>query len=235
MAYDSLKEAIYRLEKEAVSQGVPSSGDLESTGLLSHEQLPSNPECSSLRESPSARIFSSLLDKELHKISAFQASEQNRLVTELNATKADMTAVEESDWRAMELEHGKDDDSDDEAAADALAPFKKIARRFSGHHPPPGLPSHSSSSSLPKRQRALSASSEHDDQPEGSNSARGEDTVWWSNTDWAVDTRITFKLRLQALYRELSQLKQYIQLNMTGFRKITKKCGLVQLCVTKTD
>ncbi|GAA99969.1 uncharacterized protein L969DRAFT_96586 [Mixia osmundae IAM 14324] len=47
--------------------------------------------------------------------------------------------------------------------------------------------------------------------------------VWLSNTDFAIDTRITFKLRTQALYRELWQLKQYAALNATGFRKITKK------------
>lgn len=35
--------------------------------------------------------------------------------------------------------------------------------------------------------------------------------------------KITFKLRLQGLFRDLSQLKEYVSLNQTGFRKILKK------------
>jgi phosphate transporter len=39
--------------------------------------------------------------------------------------------------------------------------------------------------------------------------------IWSSNSRRAVDMRITFKLRIQALFRDLSQLKEYISLNQS--------------------
>lgn len=228
IGYDSLKEAIYRLEKQSVSYTEPSAaGDLESANLLASSS--SDPQ-----DPAPVRIFSALLDQELEKITKFHTSEQARLMQEFDNVKKDMTAVEESDWRAMEQESAANDDSDDEGGAQDsnVGTIKKLARRLSGQPSQSDLHQlhRASSQDLPtiRRPRATSASSQ------GSNSQRnardssaalsgGEDTVWWSHSDWAVDTRITFKLRLQALYRELSQLKEYIQLNMTGFRKICKK------------
>lgn len=39
--------------------------------------------------------------------------------------------------------------------------------------------------------------------------------VWSSNSKHAIDMRITFKLRLQAIFRDLSQLQEYVQLNQS--------------------
>lgn len=223
-----------------MSYGEPSTGDLESAGLLAGGGGATDG--SSGPDAPAVKIFTALLDKELEKIAAFQASEQKRLMTELEAVQKDMTAVEESDWRQIEQEQAAGDESDDEAGPSQDL-FKKMARRFSSTphsgsgggntEAPPALHSTPSHSSIPKRPRALSSSSRssNNEHREGDSSTGArEDTVWWSNSDWAVDTRITFKLRLQALYRELSQLKQYIKLNMTGFRKITKKSVLLPTC-----
>lgn len=219
LAYDSLKEAIYRLEKQSVSYGEPSTGDLESAGLLA-----ASPDAPNAQDSPAVKIFSALLDKELEKISSFQASEQKKLMNELDAVRKDIVDVEESDWRQIEQEQAGGDESDDEGPD----LFKKVARRLSiqpNTTEPPHLQSSPSHTSMPKRPRTFSSSSRgsNGEARDGSSTGAREDTVWWSNSDWAVDTRITFKLRLQALYRELSQLKEYLRLNMTGFRKITKK------------
>jgi len=48
-------------------------------------------------------------------------------------------------------------------------------------------------------------------------------SIWMSTSDWATDTKITFKLRMQSLFRELTQLLQFSTLNQTGFKKILKK------------
>ena len=50
-----------------------------------------------------------------------------------------------------------------------------------------------------------------------------EDSVWQATSDWATDTRITFKMRLQGIYRELAQLGEYSKLNYLGFKKGSKK------------
>ncbi|GAA6054153.1 hypothetical protein NBRC10513_006151 [Rhodotorula toruloides] len=55
----------------------------------------------------------------------------------------------------------------------------------------------------------------------------GEDSsnpqAWDGLSDWAIDTRIMFKRRLASLFTSLSELKQFVDLNYTGFRKVIKK------------
>lgn len=62
----------------------------------------------------------------------------------------------------------------------------------------------------------------------------GEDSsnpqAWDGLSDWAIDTRIMFKRRLASLFTSLSELKQFVDLNYTGFRKVIKKCVHSRLC-----
>ncbi|KAL9936273.1 hypothetical protein V8E36_005115 [Tilletia maclaganii] len=44
-----------------------------------------------------------------------------------------------------------------------------------------------------------------------------------TESDWAIDMRITFKKRISDLFVDISELKQYIELNRTGLKKILKK------------
>lgn len=46
--------------------------------------------------------------------------------------------------------------------------------------------------------------------------------VWSLQSEEAMNARIMVKLRLEHVFRELSQLKSYVLLNYTGFRKILK-------------
>jgi phosphate transporter len=48
-------------------------------------------------------------------------------------------------------------------------------------------------------------------------------SVWTAENDWAVDMRITFKKRITNLFVAMSELKQSVQLNETGMKKILKK------------
>lgn len=48
-------------------------------------------------------------------------------------------------------------------------------------------------------------------------------SIWTAENDWAIDMRITYKKRIADLFVELSELKQFVTLNETGFKKILKK------------
>ncbi|PWN89439.1 SPX-domain-containing protein [Acaromyces ingoldii] len=48
-------------------------------------------------------------------------------------------------------------------------------------------------------------------------------SVWTAENDWAIDLRITFKKRITNLFVTMSELKQFVQLNETGIKKIVKK------------
>ncbi|PFH46462.1 hypothetical protein AMATHDRAFT_69824 [Amanita thiersii Skay4041] len=51
----------------------------------------------------------------------------------------------------------------------------------------------------------------------------GEYSIWNSNTDYAYDTRLLFKRRITKVYIALTNLRSYVELNYSGFRKIIKK------------
>jgi phosphate transporter len=51
----------------------------------------------------------------------------------------------------------------------------------------------------------------------------GENSVWTSGSDYAYDTRLLFKRRITTLYISFTNLKSYVEVNYSGFRKILKK------------
>lgn len=85
-------------------------------------------------------------------------------------------------------------------------------------------------SSLPQ-QPAASISLAHDQIPDVSDSQTMRDSqplraiaqIWTSDSDLAIDVRLSIKRRLTDLYIRLGQLHHYIQLNHTALRKIIKK------------
>lgn len=50
-----------------------------------------------------------------------------------------------------------------------------------------------------------------------------EPTIWTARSDYAYDTRLLFKRRITNLYIHFTNLKSYVELNYSGFRKIIKK------------
>ncbi|CDW97603.1 hypothetical protein [Sporisorium scitamineum] len=69
----------------------------------------------------------------------------------------------------------------------------------------------------------------------GDSSFAGGDTkamsIWTADNDYAIDMRITFKKRITDMFVAMSELKQFVQLNETGMRKILKKYDKI----TKSD
>ncbi len=56
-------------------------------------------------------------------------------------------------------------------------------------------------------------------------------SIWTADNDYAIDMRITFKKRITDLFVAMSELRQFVQLNETGMRKILKKYDKI----TKSD
>ncbi|PWY97005.1 SPX-domain-containing protein [Testicularia cyperi] len=56
-------------------------------------------------------------------------------------------------------------------------------------------------------------------------------SIWTAENDYAIDMRITFKKRITDLFVAMSELRQFVQLNETGMRKILKKYDKI----TKSD
>lgn len=57
----------------------------------------------------------------------------------------------------------------------------------------------------------------------GALSVRGGTGVWTVQDEYAIDMRLTLKRKLIELYTMLCELKQYVNLNLTGMTKILKK------------
>lgn len=73
---------------------------------------------------------------------------------------------------------------------------------------------------------ALDADNRPADSDAGASSGFFDDksmSIWTAENDWAVDMRITFKKRITNLFVAMSELKQFVQLNETGMKKILKK------------
>ena len=48
-------------------------------------------------------------------------------------------------------------------------------------------------------------------------------TVWTARSDYAYDMRLLFKRRIRILYIAFTNLRSYVEVNYSGFRKIVKK------------
>lgn len=48
-------------------------------------------------------------------------------------------------------------------------------------------------------------------------------TVWMARSDYAYDMRLLFKRRIRNLYIAFTNLRSYVEVNCSGFRKIVKK------------
>ena len=57
----------------------------------------------------------------------------------------------------------------------------------------------------------------------GSITSLPSESVWTAKTDYAWDIRLLFKHRITDLYVSFSSLKSYVEVNYSGFRKMSKK------------
>ncbi|KAF5342210.1 hypothetical protein D9611_001188 [Ephemerocybe angulata] len=221
IAYDALKKYIYQLEKQQVNheQIVPADVETgERSSLLGGHDV-----------SATDAAFVPLLDQELRKIVFFFEMQEKELFEELEELEEAVSKQEEADLTGSgRYADFSDDDEDDDDS---------ISRS-------PDARKHYASTSRPRRKgttgdrrQSLSSNEDYDASTSRAHSrnpmaymrnsfstANGHDlSIWTSRSDYAYDTRLLFKRRITNLYIQFTNLKSYVELNYSGFRKIIKK------------
>jgi len=59
------------------------------------------------------------------------------------------------------------------------------------------------------------------------------ETIWTARSNYAYDTRLLFKRRITTLYISFTNLRSYVEINYSGFRKIIKKSVIYSLMLSK--
>ncbi|KAG6852644.1 hypothetical protein C0991_010241 [Blastosporella zonata] len=219
--YDSLKRHIYQLEKEQ-------HGDARA-----YRDIEANEQSGLLGQSSTDAVFEPLLDKELKKITLFYEVQEKELLDQVVELEQLVTAQEDAgltgDGRYYDDDEDEEDDDDD-----SISRSPERRRRISSSRR--AISRDATGSSRPHRLSVSSVDTVDNERPGRSLanrigdtirdsfvSATGPDTVWTSKSDYAYDTRLLFKRKITTLYVAVSNLKSYVEVNHSGFRKILKK------------
>ncbi|EPQ53940.1 SPX-domain-containing protein [Gloeophyllum trabeum ATCC 11539] len=226
IAYDSLKKAIYQLEKQQTGVDHPYT-DLESnerTSLIDRAD-----------SSATDALFIPLLDHELKKIMLFYEAKEAEVLKELAGLEELVREQDESEPVADEhyMHDIDEDDEDDDDDDDDESPVRSRTRAQSppgiGRQPSVGtssrgkymLPQRCSTPSMSPVGRARRLVTKLKD---SITSTTGfPESVWTSRSNYAMDVRLLFKRRITTLYVSVTSLKSYVEVNYSGFRKILKK------------
>ncbi|CAJ2510667.1 Uu.00g062920.m01.CDS01 [Anthostomella pinea] len=234
IAYSNLKKLIYQLEK-TVHQ--PGTADVETRPLLRNE----DPDT----------VFSRALDVELEKVSSFYGVKEKELFDEVDDLLRDVGSFDENGPNEHDgpmrpviqqptteqvkrargprssqsaqsghslhstedgIEDSDDDDDDDEDETSALN--KKRRSSING-----GMARRRTVANFMHNSTDLTASTDY------TRSARRHSTGFddYAETAQMFTSGIMLKKRIVGLYVQLCELKSYVQLNKTGFRKVLKK------------
>lgn len=217
---------IYQLEKTVHQVGVH-NGDAESRPLIPSE----DPEL----------VFKRALDVELEKISSFYQLKEQELIDEMNALLRDVGAFEE------EEEHGEEHDDGRPVARASGVSSRQLARTrresaVSQHSTEDGVEDSDEDGdgdettaltapsarkrpmSLPGRRKITGPATDMTASTELTRSMRRPSTGYDDYEQAVVfSSGIMLKKRIVSLYVQLCELKSYVQLNKTGFRKVLKK------------
>ncbi|KAI8305171.1 putative transporter [Colletotrichum sp. SAR11_240] len=220
IAYSNLKKLIYQLEK-TVHQ--TSAGDAESRPLIRNEE----PE----------DVFSRALGVELEKICSFYVAKEGELLDEVNQLLGDVGNFSSEDeeenggprrsfgsghrpgmsgtnGRRSESIDGNMDDSDDDEDDDETTGLTKSRSSLGGgrRKTAPNL-GHSTTELTASTELTLGRSLRR--------YSTTQDEI--PDQSFLYSSSIMLKKRIVSLYVQLCELKSYVQLNRTGFRKVLKK------------
>ncbi|ROT40231.1 SPX-domain-containing protein [Sodiomyces alkalinus F11] len=211
IAYSNLKKLIYQLEKTALQP----AGDAESRPLI-HDEEPED-------------VFSRALGVELEKISSFYVTKERELLDEVAELMKDVGDFlhdqQDGHHYAADRLHGHRapghrrsaslgdgmDDSDDEYDEDETSGLAKrrgstSRRRTLANLLHQSVDSIADSSDRPRSLRRSSVAIDD-----------------YAEQSFLHSPSIFLKKRITDLYVQLCELKAYVQLNKTGFRKVLKK------------
>ncbi|KKA29554.1 hypothetical protein TD95_001662, partial [Thielaviopsis punctulata] len=222
IAYSNLKKLIYSLEKASHQAA---GGDAESRPLINND----DPET----------VFSRSLDLELEKISSFFVAKEGELADEMaqvlnDADNYDQEAAEQLDAartsgefdrrrprsgsmssaRSAEDDGGEESDerdSEDETTGLTKSRLSAPRRRHAGGSNPMQSSMHTATD--------MTASTEFTRSWRRMSNTMND----FNEQSFLYSSGILLKKRIITLYVQLCELKSYVQLNKTGFRKVLKK------------
>ncbi|GLB44732.1 putative SPX domain containing protein [Lyophyllum shimeji] len=243
ISYDALKKFIYQLEKQQHGDTLPFR-DIEANEeetLLGHGT-----------RSNTDVLFEPLLNKETQKIVSFYQSQEKELLEEVAELEELVAKQEEEGFDGAErylddpyADEASEDDESVSRSPDATHRRRNISTS-SRRNNLTGSIYEPRNTSRPHRLSISSSSSStaDPDAPPRSpttmaklantfgnlgtlsnsfTSAAVPDTIWTAKGDYAYDTRLLFKRKITKIYVALSNLKSYVEVNHSGFRKILKK------------
>ncbi|KAH6901271.1 SPX domain-containing protein [Coprinopsis sp. MPI-PUGE-AT-0042] len=227
IAYDTLKKYIYQLEKQQHKHEAIQPRDVESgeyASLLS-EQQPTETDAA----------FAPLLDLELKKIIFFYETQSKELFDELEELEEAVRQQEELGAlglaRYEDYSEGEDDEDDDSISRSPTHATRRssvnrtISRQRRATLSDNGSRRASITSNEDRTGNGMTESQGTLSRLVNSfrDSFAGEHSIWTSGSDYAYDTRLLFKRRITTLYISFTNLKSYVEVNYSGFRKILKK------------
>jgi phosphate transporter len=228
IAYSNLKKLIYQLEK-SVHQASAAGGDAESRPLIQSE----DPE----------DVFTRALDVELEKISSFYGLKEHELTDEVNQLMRDVAAFmeDESDGEGPEagLPANTNSNSKSPRQMRPRAGTGSTRSQPSIHSTESGLDDSDEdgdeTTALTRKRRSstgrrktlpniMQGSTDLTASTELTRSLRRFSVTMDDYAEHAVfSSGIMLKKRIISIFVQLSELKSYVQLNRTGFRKVLKK------------
>ncbi|KAI8592881.1 SPX domain-containing protein [Geranomyces variabilis] len=232
LAYSQLKKILYAIERAMLGvERLPASprdieADGEGDGETSPLLEPHSPLVSKLTPDEANAFFVRALDEQLEKISSFYAKKERLIADEVHSFVSDVSALEDSQGMAWDVESGLHQEP--QASSSQVAIEEPTLPSQRQHN---GVPS---AGTWPRRQSSMPV--EANRRTSGDFSSR----LWASKAMKGNRTR--YSKRATDLFILLSELKDYVELNYTGFSKIIKKYDKVtgsklrrQYMATKVD
>ncbi|KAG5721703.1 hypothetical protein E4T56_gene11189 [Termitomyces sp. T112] len=229
ISYDSLKRYIYQLEKEQHVEGRP------------YRDVEANEQDSLLAQSGTDAVFEPLLNKDLGKIVSFYHAQEKELTDEVAELEELVEKQEEAglggDDRYFD---DPDDDDDDDDESISRSPERRRRQKSSTRR----NISRELGSSARAHRLSISSADTADNEGVGGSVSRlanriGDtlrdsiisnapsvpemQTIWNYKSDYAYDIRLLFKRKITTSYVAVANLKSYVEVNYSGFRKILKK------------
>ncbi|KAG6901962.1 hypothetical protein C0995_006191 [Termitomyces sp. Mi166 len=225
ISYDSLKRHIYQLEKEQHGEGRP------------YRDIEANEQDSLLGQSGTNVVFEPLLNKELKKIDLFYQVQENELIEEVAELEELVEKQEEAGLDDRYFDDPDDDDDDDDESI-SRSPERRRRQISSTRR---NISREPSSSAHHHHRLSISSVETVDNEGLGGSvsklankigdtlrdnimsNAPEVQTIWNSRTDYAYDIRLLFKRKITTSYVAVANLRSYVEVNYSGFRKILKK------------
>ncbi|CAI4036111.1 hypothetical protein SMKI_14G3300 [Saccharomyces mikatae IFO 1815] len=222
LAYSQLKKLIYSLQKDKLYS------NNKHHGVQSHEADDENlPLLADASPDDQFYIskFVAALNQELRKIDKFYISQETGLIANYNELKDDVAELENMN-KASQLFNQQQQQQSQSVARNRKSKSQQRQRRFSSVSSTDSNPSLTDMSidSAPVIHTQVSNTTNNGNSMQNlvstSMSVSNTNSVYLSPL---TQHRLSLKKRLISIYTQLSELKDFIELNQTGFSKICKK------------